>query len=230
MKNFDSFRFGGRCMIIVFLFAVLTTLLPWNASAQMRKEFTPRTSPYAGNRIIYNLQGDFAIIGNSNMVIRNASNNSNNGSQTDYVDIDNVANTCNSSSATLKFRATNNAGESIIPTCTDIVYAGLYWTGRAHDGASQNTFTISNYFSSDVTVPVSGGSQTNTYTSSSFSLTESQRVLTIAQSNFSIRIYRSGNAGSHVRYDVRNSAGTVIGIFQFVRNSGTSFTLQYKGG
>ena len=55
-----------------------------------------------------------------------------------YVDVDGVASTWNSSSSNLVF--SNEFGAD--PNCSNIVYAGLYWTGRASNGAdSPNIFT-----------------------------------------------------------------------------------------
>jgi hypothetical protein len=50
-------------------------------------------------------------------------------------DIDGDVNTLNSSSAALTFSAEND-----LPSCSKILYAGLYWTGRSD--ANQYTFTV----------------------------------------------------------------------------------------
>ncbi len=81
------------------------------------------------------------MIGNTNMTLQNYGDNNNNGTDNSsiYVDIDGDPNTINSSSATLQFSEENDAN----PECTNIIYAGLYWTGRAHDGGtSPNSFEI----------------------------------------------------------------------------------------
>ncbi|GAB1454297.1 hypothetical protein MASR2M47_43530 [Draconibacterium sp.] len=70
-------------------------------------------------------------MGNTNLTLQTYSDdepNSNNNMV--YVDVDGDANTKNSSSATLQFSTENGA----VPACSNIIYAGLYWTGRAHDG------------------------------------------------------------------------------------------------
>jgi hypothetical protein len=99
--------------------------------AQVIKDFKPRESakapkPYT-NVKNYNLQGDFTMIGNTNLTLKRYADTGKNGGNNNemiYVDIDNDRNTRNSSSA-----------ELVLPggECTEIVYAGLYWTGRAHD-------------------------------------------------------------------------------------------------
>lgn len=105
--------------------------------AQVIKDFKPRESakapkPYT-NVKNYNLQGDFTMIGNTNLTLKNYADSGKQGGNNNemiYVDIDNDRNTINSSSA-----------ELILPggECTEIVYAGLYWTGRAHDIDVRNT-------------------------------------------------------------------------------------------
>ncbi|HRN98760.1 MAG TPA: hypothetical protein PLA69_05530, partial [Flavobacterium sp.] len=108
------------------------------AMAQVRVPFTQRTSQYTPTRKIYNIKGDFAMIGNTNMTLVNYGNNTSNDNPMQYVDIDGDPNTLNSSSATLVLSNENGA----LPNCSDIVYAGLYWTGRAHDSNSSDTFTV----------------------------------------------------------------------------------------
>lgn len=124
--------------VIAFLFLFMAH---FSGFAQVRVPFEPRTSdkapaPYT-NATNYNLQGDFTMIGNTNMTLVNYSDFTNN-SNTDmrYVDIDGDQNTLNSSSATLTLE-----GEE---ECSEIIYAGLYWSGRSHNGSSSpNTFTVS---------------------------------------------------------------------------------------
>lgn len=99
--------------------------------AQVIKDFKPRESakapkPYT-NVKNYNLQGDFTMIGNTNLTLRSyvdTGKNGGNNNEMIYVDIDNDRNTRNSSSA-----------ELVLPggECTEIIYAGLYWSGRAHN-------------------------------------------------------------------------------------------------
>lgn len=102
--------------------------------AQVQKQFTQRTSsqalpsyikPNTQNKI-YNLRGDFQMIGNTNLTLEDYNNISGNGNENmKYVDIDNDGTTINSSSAYLNLPDDG---------CTEIVYAGLYWSGRANTG------------------------------------------------------------------------------------------------
>ncbi len=112
------------------------------AQAQVRVPFTQRTSNLTTppNQQIYTVKGDYRMIGNTNLTLENYGDetpNSNNNMV--YVDIDGLSETINSSSAELTFSTENGAD----PNCSKVVFAGLYWTGRAHDAAtSPNTFTV----------------------------------------------------------------------------------------
>ncbi|MFA5974410.1 MAG: HYR domain-containing protein, partial [Lentimicrobiaceae bacterium] len=111
---------------ILLAFASVLGSLPF-ASAQVSVPFTQRTSKYSPTKTIYNVKGDFQMIGNTNLTLvtyTNTTNNSNN--QMKLVDADCDASTTNSSSATLTLSTENGA----IPSCSNIIFAGLYWTGR----------------------------------------------------------------------------------------------------
>jgi len=72
--------------------------------AQVRKTFLPRTSsqvtlPYT-NVKNYNLQGDFLMLGNTNMTLSSYNENTDNSNNNmKYVDVDSDNSTVNSSSA-----------------------------------------------------------------------------------------------------------------------------------
>lgn len=136
MKNL---YFNNSFSKVLFLIIILFPL-SYNSQSQVIKDFTQRSSVYTPNQKIYNnLKGDYTMIGNSN-IVRNpySTGIDNNTADMVFVDIDNDPNTINSSSATLQFSTENEA----LPECSNIVYAGLYWTGRAHSGASPNVFVI----------------------------------------------------------------------------------------
>lgn len=81
---------------------------------------------------IFKIKGDFTMAGNTNLTQLNyrehIGSNSNNLMQ--YIDIDNDPNTLNSSSAHIEF----GPEISDLEHCTEIIYAGLYWTGKADLG------------------------------------------------------------------------------------------------
>ena len=128
------------------LLVLLICLISGSVSAQVMKPFTPRKSPYLDNKPIISLRGDFQMIGNTNLTLLNYSDNGNNSQYMKYVDIDGDPSTLNSSSATLVY-PTGSEGpgyETIDPACTNVVYAGLYWMGRAHNNVSSspNEFNV----------------------------------------------------------------------------------------
>ncbi|MDQ2179495.1 hypothetical protein [Marinifilum sp. D714] len=106
-------------------------------SSKVRIPFQQRTSQYPPYEKIYRIKGDFTMIGNTNLTLKNYSDNGNNSGDMVYVDVDSDPNTLNSSSATLDFSTENDAK----PQCSNIVYAGLYWTGRS--STTNNSFPIS---------------------------------------------------------------------------------------
>lgn len=129
------------CSIFTVLFISLFGI---NTVFGQEVNFTPRTSalapsPYR-NVQNYNLQGDFVMLGNSNLTFATATNRNNNTSNNQrtamvYSDIDGDSNTINSSSAELRLG-------SLDPACSEIVYAGLYWSGKA-DESNSRTISIS---------------------------------------------------------------------------------------
>lgn len=69
------------------------------------------------------------MLGNTCLSPQNYSpTTNNNGQYMVYVDSDNDPNTFNSSSSTLMLSNENGA----VPSCSSIVYAGLYWTGKSN--------------------------------------------------------------------------------------------------
>ena len=118
-KNLLSFVFS--------LFVGILFLFSTSVSAQIRKDFTQRTSQYSPSTKMYYLKGNYAMIGNTNM----KGTATNNNGQMNYVDVDNVSRTINSSSAVLTFPMDYDAN----PACSEVVYAGLYWSGRSDTSA-----------------------------------------------------------------------------------------------
>ena len=100
-------------------------------NAQVITPFTQRSSQYTPGKTIYNVKGDFTLTGNTNLTLVSYGDNTSNNNNMQYVDVDSDGSTLNSSSSTLQFSTENGAS----PECSNIVYAGLYWTGRAHSGS-----------------------------------------------------------------------------------------------
>ncbi len=110
-------------------------------NAQVIKPFKERTSSYSPARTIYKIKGDFTMIGNTNLTLQDYTASKTNGpNPMVYVDTDNDNQTHNSSSATLDLL--NDSGAKLT-NCYNIIYAGLYWTGRVSDaGTSPDSFDV----------------------------------------------------------------------------------------
>ncbi|MBW1655104.1 T9SS type B sorting domain-containing protein [Flavobacterium quisquiliarum] len=130
----------SQCFTVFNFFLILIIGIN-EGNAQVIKPFKERTSSYSPARTIYKIKGDFTMIGNSNLTLQNYSDTEPNGTNPMvYVDTDNNNQTHNSSGATLDLLNDNGAK---LTNCYNIVYAGLYWTGRVSDAAnSPNSFTV----------------------------------------------------------------------------------------
>lgn len=173
MKNLyfkNNFRL---CFLLVAFMIVSAT----GAYGQVVKSFTQRTSSYTPTKKIYNVKGDFTMLGNTNLTLQNYSNTTlNNNNTMVYVDVDGNSilapdgkPTFNSSSADLTLSTENGVN----PNCSNIVYAGLYWTGRANQsGTASNTFSVTKtYPSGTITVNENSNvSNGNSINNSSYSL------------------------------------------------------------
>lgn len=123
------------CFFIAFFgFAQQTPTSP-------QVDFLQRTAAATPAQTVYNVKGDFTMLGNTNLTLINyATGTDNESNQMKYVDIDGDSNTLNSSMATLEL---SNGGEnSADPDCSTVLFAGLYWTGKSDD--ANETFSISN--------------------------------------------------------------------------------------
>lgn len=135
--------------ITIRIFTLFILLLSFNylmAQEQNKVGFSLRTSsnspggaPAGG---IYNLRGDFLMIGNSNLYDRRLwesgtteDNNSSNSNMRFHKISGDPASILNSSSAVLTHPLGFNQN------CSKIIYAGLYWSGRGDNGSG---LTLSN--------------------------------------------------------------------------------------
>ncbi|HNX89440.1 MAG TPA: T9SS type A sorting domain-containing protein [Paludibacteraceae bacterium] len=190
----------------VLIITIMMMLIPWLPSnAQVKVPFTQRTSAVTPNQKIYNIKGDFQMIGNTNLTLEAYGDNiPNSNNQMIYVDVDNNPQTINSSSAELTFPVENES----LPSCSNIIYAGLYWTGRAHDGESSNTFTV------PITVPGSPITVNNNQTPGNNSK--------ITYTNYSLTIVRSGDRNNRtITYTFTSSDTGNTVAFIYAYNSGS---------
>ena len=131
-KNYFRNQFTAiRFVLITFTVLLFNTAV----NAQVYKEFKQRTSQYSTSKKIYNIKGDFTMIGNTNLSLLSYGKNTNNSNNLmQFVDEDNESSTKNSSAAVLEFSNENGAN----PECSNIIYAGLYWSGRTNNSGKTN--------------------------------------------------------------------------------------------
>jgi hypothetical protein len=175
MKNLYLKSINYKLPYLVILIAIFIGNV-FTIDAQVKKVPTQRTSSYSPTKKIYNIQGDFTMLGNTNLTPQSYDDNVNNNSSTmQYVDIDADPNTWNSSSSTLALSTENGA----IPACSNIIYAGLYWTGKS---SANSTFTATKTVSTgnNISVPVTL-SNARIYSSTSV-ITNTNYTLTITSS------------------------------------------------
>ena len=157
-------------------------LLALSLPAQVIKTFNQRTSVYTPTKKVYSIKGDYNMIGNTNLTLQTYTQEGQNGnSSMVYVDIDGDPNTLNSSSAVLDLSAENGA----LPACSKILYAGLYWTGRAHDGSSPNTFPVSKLLT---------GQPPQTVSSQPFTVSNANALNDVQYSTYSMAVTRFGSS------------------------------------
>ncbi|WP_426091328.1 HYR domain-containing protein, partial [Flavobacterium sp. DSR3-2] len=118
----------------LFFIVIFFLGFAFSLNAQVKIPFKERTSTFSPLKKTYNVKGDFTMIGNTNLTLQNYGDNVTNDNPMIYVDIDNDSKTWNSSSSTLSLPTDNGTASS----CSNIVYAGLYWTGRASDSDTNN--------------------------------------------------------------------------------------------
>ena len=137
LENYFFKNMIGKNWLLVVLFFLSFSYF---GIAQVKVGFTPRKAAATPTKSIYNVKGDFTLIGNTNLTLNNYSVDGLNSNNTmKYVDIDGDNSTFNSSSANLTFSTENGA----IPECSKVIYAGLYWTGRSSDATeSPDTFNV----------------------------------------------------------------------------------------
>ncbi len=182
-------------------------------TAQIKVPFEQRTSAVSPDKKIYNIKGDYTMIGNTNLTLVSYGDNTSNDSPMRYVDVDTDASTWNSSSSTLNFASENGS----VPECSNIIYAGLYWTGRATDGpTSPDVF--------DYTRSVNGNVPIN----QNYTVGHDDDI---ANTTYNMQITRGGTTNT-TRYPIYSfSNGTDIYVFRYTNNTGANrVTLEINNG
>ena len=183
----------------------------YGVSAQSVVPFNPRASTPASSTGTYNIKGDFQMLGNSNLVAANdltgSSTSQSNATNMVYLNVEPATGIVNSSSATLQFP--NISG--VNPACSEIVYAGLYWSGRADNGGTAtNTFSVTTS-----NVAATNTNVTNGVTNNGYSLA----ITTVTNTSL-------GTNGRTATYTFTPIGGgdTIVFTYNSFNTSGTSYT------
>ncbi len=210
--------------VVLLLMGVMLTLLPTALQAQVLQRFTQRTSDYSPDMPIYHIKGDYTMIGNTSVTFNaielgdDCNNNYNNSDQNwnynynrmKYVDVDrDTFPTINSSTAALTFSEEFGAN----PACSEVLYAGLYWTGRTDDS----------YVSRTTEIEVRDGEIEGGYT---LTITQSgnDRIFTftkLGSESVVLTMRRTPNGNNRYNYYVYNGNNT---IDESYRTNATSYT------
>lgn len=175
--------------------------------------FLQRTSYATPAQNVYNVKGDFTMLGNTNLTLSTYSATTNNeGNAMKYVDIDGDPTTLNSSMATLEL---SNSGENgANPNCSTVLFAGLYWTGKSDD-----------------TDFVTGSKQVKTGTQSINNNLTANHNQSITNTNYSLIITRD-NPASNNRSPIYTFSGNGNNyVFHYSNNAApATVTLSVNGG
>ncbi|MGG7036070.1 MAG: hypothetical protein ACI7YS_12860, partial [Flavobacterium sp.] len=198
--------------ILVILFGVTNI-----ADAQVKKAFTQRTSQHTPTKKIYNVKGDFTMLGNTNLTPQNyGPNTDNEGTSMVYVDVDGDPDTFNSSSSTLVYSTENGA----VPSCSKVVFAGLYWTGKST--SSNSEFNVTKGVASPQAV------------NNNLTIVHNQNIAStspVYTTNYSLSVNVSSTSGSN-RYPIYTFSGNGnTYVFRFYNSGATNrVTLSVNSG
>jgi trimeric autotransporter adhesin len=211
--------------IIIFIIITLHNKIGAQNLTSPQVNFIQRSSTATPEKKIYNIKGDFTMLGNTNLTLETYGNNTNNeGKPMKYVDIDGDSNTLNSSMATLEL--SNGEENSANQDCSTVVYAGLYWTGKSDD--ANETFSVTKGF------------VTKNYDKKKISLKgPGDTAYTIITSNSDIRFPKAAQSGIFIGYHevtdyVKNHGPGAYTVADIALKEGTNGTSAqnpgYSGG
>ncbi|OYX83061.1 MAG: hypothetical protein B7Y83_12755, partial [Flavobacteriales bacterium 32-34-25] len=207
LRKTNSYTFYYFMLIIALMITNGTTA---QTVTSPQVNFAQRTAAATPEKTIYNIKGDFTMLGNTNLTLDNYVDNLNNeGRLMKYVDIDGDPNTWNSSMATMEL---SNGGEnSAIQNCSTVIYAGLYWTGKSEDA---DTFTVSKETALEASKNVTHNATTN-----------------ITNTNYKLTITRGGSSNDfYPIYTFTNSFGNTYAFHFTNNNGGNRVKLSVNGG
>lgn len=234
-------------LLILLVILVVPNWLVAQTVTSPQVNFTQRTAAASPAKTVYNIKGDFTLLGNTNLTLDSYGDNLNNeGRLMKYVDIDGDSNTLNSSMATMEL---SNGGEnSANQDCSTIIFAGLYWTGKSDD--ANETFLANKRISHSQTTPNAsytltvsrGGSSSNYYPIYTFSgyshtyafsftnATTGSSIVTLsidsgAAVNIPVTYNNLGIATFNTPYTSNSAYGSTFSITSLVRDISKTFSL-----
>ncbi|MFE3870906.1 LamG-like jellyroll fold domain-containing protein [Flavobacterium sp. ZS1P70] len=247
---FKTIKSESYCLLFSILILVGSIQMKAQTLTSPQVPFVQRTALATPAQTIYNVKGDFTLLGNTNLSLANyLTGTDNQNNEMRYIDIDGDASTLNSSMATLEL---SNGGENgANQNCSNILYAGLYWTGKSDD--ANNTFMANRRISTAQTCPNTnytmtvsrGGSSpyypiytfsgySHTYAFTFTNATTGASIVTLsidgaAAVNVPVSYNSVGIATFSTPYTSNASWGPTFTITSLVRNVSTSLTLtQYQ--
>lgn len=210
--------FFGKCpflSFVLFCIGILTLITSAHAQNDYRVPFRHRVGNPGPENNIFHIRGDFTIIGNTNLTMETYEEDVQNAlGEMIFVDIDNDQETFNSSSANLLFSEENAAD----PNCSEILYAGLYWSGRTELGKG---LTFETKIRGELATPVT--------------LDKKEAVIRhleeIDYFPFTFNVYYSfdQNGLNIPVYDLVSHDGSLIYTFQFTNDGEVIYSFNYGG-
>ena len=201
---YSFFKIG--LLLSCFLFP-LVTIAQTVTTPQV--DFLQRTAAATPTKKIYNVKGDFTMLGNTNLTLQTYGDNIDNQyNYMKFVDTDTDPTTFNSSKATLEL---SNGGENTAgQNCSTVLFAGLYWTGKS---SPSDTFTATKQVQSGTKIV-----NTNSTVNHNQSITDSNYGLLI----------NVGTSGSY-RWPIYTFTGNGnTYVFEF--DNAPNITLRVNGG
>ncbi|KDN54304.1 LamG-like jellyroll fold domain-containing protein [Flavobacterium seoulense] len=197
MVKFYFERINNYLFYAILLFIAFYNSVNAQTLTSPQVNFSQRTAAATPGKTIYNINGDFTMLGNTNLTLSSYDNNKNNeGNAMVYVDIDGNNTTLNSSMATLEL---SNSGEnSANENCSTVLFAGLYWTGKSDD--ANETFSVTKN-----------------------SLTKNYNKKTISLKGPKATSYTTITANSDIRFPGSAQSGIFVGfqeVTQYVKAQG----------
>lgn len=203
-------------ILIPFLLCSFLGVAQTQAPTSPQVNFLQRTASATPTQKVYNVKGDFTMLGNTNLTLVTPSNTNNNeGNAMKYVDIDGDPTTLNSSMATLEL---SNGGEnSANPNCSTVLFAGLYWTGKSDD--NNETFSFGTNISNNSTV-----ANTN------YTMTVSRGGTGGPPSNYYPIYTFTGNSHTYAFSFTNNNSGSSIVTLSIDNGASSNIPVTYNSG